>query len=122
MPLSRHFVATKGYIMKIRISMLAALTVFMATVAFGADYKKDIVGNWSYEFKGQQATVEHKADGTFTLVMAGVTVNGKYTVKGNSLTLITDGKETPYTIESFDGKKMPMKRVKDNRVIVYEKK
>jgi len=108
--------------MKKRISIFAAFTVFMATIAFGADYKKDIIGKWSYEFKGQQATVEHKADGTFTLVVGGVTVNGKYTVKGSSLTLVADGKETPYTIESFDGKKMPMKRVKDSRVIVYEKK
>lgn len=108
--------------MKKNIMVLAAFIVFMATLAFAADYKKDIVGKWSYEFKGQQATVEHRADGTFTLVMGGVTVNGKYTVKGSNLTLVIDGKETPYVIESYDGKKMPMKRVKDNRVIVYEKK
>jgi len=108
--------------MKKRISILAVFILFTATLVFAADYKKDIVGKWSYEFKGQQANVEHKSDGTFTLVMGGVTVNGKYNLKGNTLTLVADGKETPYTIESFDGKKMSMKRVKDSRVIVYEKK
>jgi len=108
--------------MKKRISILAAFIVFTATLVFGADYKKDIVGKWSYEFKGQQANMEHKSDGTFTLVMGSVTVKGKYSVKDNTLTLTADGKDTPYTIESFDGKKMNMKRVKDNRVIVYEKK
>lgn len=108
--------------MKRSIAVCATFLFVMATQALCADYKKDIVGKWSYEFKGQQAAVEHKGDGTFNLVMGGVTVNGKYTVNGNSLKLVTDGKETAYTIESFDGKKMPMKRVKDNRVIVYEKK
>ena len=96
--------------------------MFMATLAFGDDFKKDIIGDWSYEFKGQQATMKHRADGTFTLVIDGITVNGKYAVNENNLTLVTDGKETPYTIETFDGKKMTMKRVKDNRIIVYVKK
>lgn len=108
--------------MKMKVTMWSVLFLLLPVLAFAADYKKDIVGKWSYEFKGQQATIEHRADSTFALVMGGVTVNGKYTVKGNSLVLVTDGKETSYTIESFDGKKMPMKRVKDNRTIVYVKK
>ena len=108
--------------MKKRIAIISTFVLFLAALAFGADYKKDIVGKWSYEFKGQQATIEHKADGTFTLVMGAITVNGTYKVNGSNLTLVTDGKETPYIIESFNGKKMPMKRVKDNRAIVYEKK
>ena len=108
--------------MKKKIAVLSMIITFMATLAFGADYKKDIVGDWSYEFKGQQATMKHRIDGTFTLVIDGNTVNGKYAVNENNLTLVTDGKETPYTIETFDGKKMTMKRVKDNRIIVYEKK
>jgi hypothetical protein len=108
--------------MKRYISVLSLMLVLMATLAFAADYKKDIVGNWNYEFKGQQAAVEHRADGTFTLVMGTTTVKGTYTVTGNSLTLITDGKKTPYTIQSYDGKKMTMKRDKDSRVIVYVKK
>jgi hypothetical protein len=108
--------------MKKKVLALLIFFVLMATLVFAADYKKDIIGNWSYEFKGQQATVEHKADDTFTLVMGANTVKGKYTVKGNTLTLITDGKSTLYTIQSYDGKKMAMKREKDGRVIVYVKK
>jgi len=108
--------------MKTGIAVCFTLVVLAASLAFGADFKKDIVGAWTYEFKGQQASVEHKADGTFTLVMGGVTVKGTYKVNGNSLTLTADGKDTPYIIESFDGKKMPIKRVKDNRVLVYVKK
>ncbi|MFA5180838.1 MAG: lipocalin family protein [Syntrophales bacterium] len=108
--------------MKKRILVLSVMLVLMATLAIAADYSKDIIGNWTYEFKGQQAAVEHKADGAFTLVMGTTTVKGTYTVKGNSLTLITDGKKTPYTIQSYDGKKMTMKRDKDSRVIVYVKK
>jgi len=108
--------------MKKRIAILSAFILLIATLVFGADYKKDIVGKWSYDYKGQQAKVEHKADGTFNLAMGDVKVNGTYTVKGDTLTLIIDDKETPWKIESFDGKKMPMKRVKDNRQMVYEKK
>lgn len=108
--------------MKKTILLLSVVFAFMATLAFAANYAKDIVGNWAYEFGGQQATVEHKADGTFTLVMGKTTVKGTYTVKDKSLTLITDGKKTPYTIQSFDGKQMTLKRDKDNRIIVYVKK
>lgn len=105
-----------------KILVMSIFVVLIATLVFAADYKKDIIGNWTYEFKGQQAAVEHKADGTFTLVMGTTTVKGKYTVKGSLLTLVTDGKETPYAIQSYDGKKMTMKREKDGRVIVYVKK
>jgi hypothetical protein len=108
--------------MKKSIMVSIVFIMFIATLAFAADYKKDIVGNWTYEFKGQQATVEHKADGTFTLVIGKTTVKGTYTVNESTLTLVTDGKNTPYTIQSYDGKKMTMKRDKDGRVIVYVKK
>lgn len=108
--------------MRKKIFALSIFVLFIATLAFAADYKKDIVGNWTYEFKGQRAAVEHKADGTFTLVMGTTKVKGTYTVKGNTLTLITEGKNTPYTIQSYDGKKMTMKRDKDNRVIIYVNK
>jgi len=108
--------------MKKIILVLSVFALLITTVAFAADYQKLIIGSWTYEFKGQQAAVEHNTDGTFSLVMGTTTVKGTYTVKGNSLTLITEGKKTPYTIQSYDGKKMTMKRDKDSRIIVYVKK
>ena len=71
--------------MKKRIAILSAFILLIATLVFGADYKKDIVGKWSYDYKGQQAKVEHKADGTFNLAMGDVKVNGTYTVKGDKI-------------------------------------
>lgn len=97
--------------------------MFVAVFSFAADYKKDIVGSWTYDFAGATATVDHKADGTFVLVMKDTTVKGTYTVDGKKLVLITsDGKKVLYTIESSDGKKMTIKRDKDGRVIVYNRK
>ena len=109
--------------MKKRVIVFSTIFLLVAAVAFAADYKKDIVGSWTYEFAGATATVDHKADGTFVLVMKDTTLKGTYTVDGKKLTLITsDGKKTLYTIESFDGKKMTIKRDKDGRVTVYSKK
>ncbi len=110
--------------MKTKTFILTIFFVFviMASLVVAADYKKDIVGTWTYEFKGQNATMDHMADGTFTLVMGKVTAKGTYTVTGSNLVLVTDGKNTPYAIQSFDGKKMTLKREKDGRVIEYIKK
>lgn len=108
--------------MKKRLTVLSIVFLLIAAVSFAADYKKDIVGSWTYDFGGATAKVDHKADGTFVIVMKDVTVKGTYAVDGNKLTMTTsDGKKNTYTIESFDGKKMPVKRDKDGRVIVYNK-
>jgi hypothetical protein len=110
-------------IMKKRATVLSIVFLLVAVLSFAADYKKDIVGIWTYDFAGVTSTIDHKADGTFTLVMKDTTVKGTYAVDGKKLVLITqDGKKVPYTIESFDGKKMTVKRDKDGRVIVYNKK
>jgi len=109
--------------MKKRVAIFSIIFVFVAAFSFAADYKKDIVGAWTYDFAGTAATIDHKADGTFVLVMKDTTLKGTYTVDGNKLVLITsDGKKVPYTIESSDGKKMTIKRDKDGRVIVYNRK
>jgi len=109
--------------MKKRVTVLSIVFLLIAVVSFAADYKKDIVGNWTYEWSGATAQVDHKADGNFVLVMKNITVKGTYAVDGKKLTLTTsDGKKTVYTIESLDGKKMTLKRDKDGRVIVYNKK
>lgn len=101
---------------------MVVVVALAASFAYAADYAKAIVGSWGFEFKGQSATTEYRADGTFTQVMGNIKVKGKYAVRGNILTLDVDGKKTPWTIESFDGKKMSMKREKDGRVIVYTRK
>lgn len=109
--------------MKKRFGVLSIVFLLIATISFAADFKKDIVGNWTYDFKGVTAKIEHKADGTFLLVMKDTTVKGTYSVDGSKLTLITqEGKKVPYTIESSDGKKMTIKRDTDGRVIIYNKK
>lgn len=109
--------------MKKKAAVFSIIFLLIAAISFAADYKKDIVGTWTYDFGGIASTIDHKADGTFVLVMKDITVKGTYTVDGKKLVLITsDGKKTPYTIESFEGKKMTIKRDKDGRVIVYNKK
>ena len=109
--------------MKKNIAAFSIVFLLVAAVCFAADYKKDIVGNWMYTFKGAESEIDHKADGTFALVMKNTTVKGTYTVDGNKLNLTTpEGKKIAYTIQSYDGKKMTMKRDSDGREIVYNKK
>lgn len=109
--------------MKKRAAVFSVVFLLIAALSFAADYKKDITGTWTYDFAGATATIEHKADGTFVLVMKDVTVKGTYTVDGKKLVITTsDGKRVSYTIESSDGKKMTIKRDKDGRVIVYNRK
>lgn len=108
--------------MKTRISGIAAVFMLAASLAFAADYAKAIVGKWGFEFKGQSAATEYRPDGTFTQIMGDTKVDGKYAVRGNILNLDVGGKKTPWTIQSFDGKRMSMKRERDGRVIIYNNK
>jgi hypothetical protein len=64
--------------MKLKLILkTAAASLFLATVAFGGDLKKEIVGRWA-DADGVE-NVEYKADGTFTETMAGGEVmKGKY--------------------------------------------
>jgi uncharacterized protein (TIGR03066 family) len=109
--------------MKKSIAVLSIVFLLVAAVCFAADYKKDIVGSWTYAFKGADSKIDHNADGTFVLVTRNITVKGTYAVDGNKLTLTTpEGKKIGYTIQAYDGKKMTIKRDADGREIVYNKK
>ncbi len=110
-------------IMKRNVVVLSIVFLLVAAVCFAADYKKDIVGSWTYTFKGADSKIDHNADGTFVLVTKNITVKGTYGVEGNKLTLTTpEGKKIGYTIQSYSGKKMTIKRDADGREIVYNRK
>ena len=104
------------------ITALAAALLFFGAAYGQADYGKSIIGTWKFDLGGNfWATVEYKADGTFSQTMGGMTITGTYSVKGTTLKTDVKGQMTEFTIVSSDAKIMTLKRNKDGKTIVYTK-
>ncbi len=109
--------------MKRNVVVLSIVFLLVAAVCFAADYKRISSGVGRTPLKGADSKIDHNADGTFVLVTKNITVKGTYGVEGNKLTLTTpEGKKIGYTIQSYSGKKMTIKRDADGREIVYNRK
>ncbi len=107
---------------KIRFCAAVLGVLLVAALAGAADFKKDIVGSWQMDMGGGfTADVQYSANGRFVQDMKGMSMKGTYSVKGNVLTTVVNGKKTDLTIVSCDAKKMTQKRA-DGKTMSFTRK
>lgn len=82
-----------------------------------------VVGTWTFDLGGgMKATVDYRANGTFTQTTPGMTIEGTYTVSGTTLTTEAQGAKTAFAIVAADAKTLTLKRQRDGRTVVHQKK
>ncbi len=114
-----QFLWRKKYMKKFAFAV--ALAGIISAGLFANDCGKKIVGTWNFDMNGMKGVAEFKADGKLSQDLSGFKIDGTYTVTGDKLTTMVSGQSTEFIFVSCDATTITVKRIKDNKIVVYKK-